>query len=281
MYKLRLSHNMYSLSIYKTYKGRITDESKALNNISTGSRLNSAKDNPGKIGRNETLKIQVLTNDAASKNIQDTNSMIQTFDGSLQEINDNLARIKELTVSAGSGTLSDTDKKIIQNEIDSVKKDINDLANNTEFNGIKLTSLSTLSLNENPTKTIKAAIGTLNDENIDIPLFDVTTSNLGIDSINVNDVNKSLESVDKAIQMVSKIRSKYGSIQNRLEGTADYLSRKDINVQTAQSRIGDADIAEEMMNYSKNQLLVNSSIGLMAQSNNFPKDCLNILGNVK
>ena len=278
---MRLTHNMYSLSIYKTYKGRISDGSKALNNISTGSKLGSAKDNPGKIGRNETLKIQVLTNDAASKNIQDTNSMLQTFDGSLQEINDNLARIKELTVSAGSGTLSDEDKKIIQNEIDNVKKDINDLANDTEFNGIKLTSISTSSLNENPTKTIRASIGTLSDENIDIPFFDETTSNLGIDSLDVNDVNTSLKSVDKAIQMVSKIRSKYGSIQNRLEGTVDYLSSKDINVQKAQSRIGDADIAEEMMNYSKSQLLVNSSIGLMAQSNNFPKDCLNILANVK
>ncbi|NMF03287.1 flagellin [Clostridium beijerinckii] len=278
---MRLTHNMYSLSIYKTYKGRISDGSKALNNISTGSKLSSAKDNPGKIGRNETLKIQVLTNDAASKNIQDTNSMLQTFDGSLQEINDNLARIKELTVSAGSGTLSDEDKKIIQNEIDNVKKDINDLANNTEFNGIKLTSISTSSLNENPTKTIRASIGTLSDENIDIPFFDETTSNLGIDSLDVNDVNTSLKSVDKAIQMVSKIISKYGSIQNRLEGTVDYLSSKDINVQKAQSRIGDADIAEEMMNYSKSQLLVNSSIGLLAQSNNFPKDCLNILANVK
>ncbi len=108
---MRLSHNMFSLSIYKTYKGRITDESKALNNISTGSRLNSAKDNPGKIGRNETLKIQVLTNDAASKNIQDTNSMLQTFDGALQEVNDSLNRMRELTVNAGSGALNNDDKK--------------------------------------------------------------------------------------------------------------------------------------------------------------------------
>jgi Flagellin and related hook-associated proteins len=278
---VRLNHNMYSLSIYKTYKGRITDESKALNNISTGSRLNSAKDNPGKIGRNETLKIQVLTNDAASKNIQDTNSMLQTFDGALQEVNDSLNRMRELTVSAGSGALNDDDKKIIQNEIDSLKKDIEDLANNTEFNGIKLSNSGTSTLSVDPTKTIKSAVGNMDDENIDIPIFDVSTSNLGISDLDINDLDSSIGAVDKATQMVSEIRSKYGSIQNRLESTSDYLSNKDINVQTAQSRIGDADIAEEMMNYSKNQLLVNSSIGLMAQSNNFPKDCLNILGNVK
>lgn len=279
---MRLSHNMFSLSIYKTYKNRIDENAKALNNISTGSKLNSAKDNPGKIGKNETLKIQVLTNDAASKDIQDVNSMIQTFDGALQGINDCLSRIKELTVSAGSGALTDDDKKIIQNEIESVKKDINDLANNTEFNGIKLSQSSATSLNENPTNTIKAATGTMVGESIQIPFFDVSAENLGVGSnFNISNVDQSLKSVDKAIQIVSKVRSKYGSIQNRLEGTADYLSSRDICVQTAQSRIGDADIAEEMMNYSKSQVLVNSSIALMAQSNNFPKDCLNILANVK
>lgn len=278
---MRLTHNMYSLSIYKTYKGRITDESKALNNISTGSRLNSAKDNPGKIGINETLKIQVMANDAASKNIQDANSMLQTFDGSLQEINDNLCRMRELAVSAGSGALTDEDKNTIQNEIDTIKKGINDLANNTEFNGIKLSVPSDTSLNESPTKTIKAAIGTMDDESIQIPFFDVTSKNLGISDLDVTNLNASVGAIDNATQMISKFRSKYGSIENRLDGTADYLSEKDTCVQTAQSRIGDADIAEEMMNYSKNQLLVNSSIGLMAQSNNFPKDCLNILANVK
>ncbi|ETI89112.1 flagellin [Clostridium butyricum] len=278
---MRLSHNMFSLSIYRTYKGRITDESKALNNISTGSKLSSAKDNPAKIGKNETLKIQVLTNDAASKNIQDTNSMLQTFDASLQEINNSLNRMRQLTVSAGSGALTDDDKKIIQNEIDSIKKDITDLSNNTEFNGIKLSNVGSSSLNLEPTKTIKSAIGNMDDESIDIPIFDISTSNLGIEDLDINNLDESIGAVDKATQMVSKIRSKYGSIQNRLEGTADYLSNKDINIQTAQSRIGDADIAEEMMNYSKNQLLVNSSIGLLAQSNNFPKDCLNILANVK
>ena len=278
---MRLNHNMYSLSIYKTYKGRIDDNAKALNNISTGSKLSSSKDNPNKIGKNETLKIQVLTNDAASKNIQDANSMIQTFDGALQEINNNLSRMKELTVNAGSGALSDSDKKIIQNEIDSIKADINDLGNNTEFNGVKLSVPSVSSLNGDPTKIIKTAIGNMDDENMEIPFFDISTQNLGIKNLDVSDVDTSLKAVDKATQMVSKIRSKYGSIQKRLEGTADYLSSKDISIQTAQSRIGDADIAEEMMKYSTSQLLVNSSIGLMAQSNKLPQDALNILANVK
>ena len=279
---MRLTHNMYSLSIYKTYKGRMTDESKASNNISTGIRLNSAKDNPGKIGANETLKIQVLTNDVASKNIQDTNSMLQTFDGSLQEINDNLCRMRELSVSAGSPSLTPEDRQVIQEEIESVKVSINKLASDTNFNGVKLSVDSTTILNENPTKTIKSAIGTMEDESIEIPSFDVSSRNLGISNLDVTkDINASVGAIDKATQMVTRIRSKYGSMQNRLEGTDDYLGSKGICIQTAQSRIGDADIAQEMMEFSKSQLLVNSSIGLMAQSNNFPKDCLNILANVK
>lgn len=265
---MRLAHNMFSLSIYKNYKSRLEETSKAVNNASTGNKLNSAKDNPGRIGKNETLKIQVLTNDAASKDIQDTNSMIQTFDGALQEINNSLNRMKELTVSAGAGSLNDGDKKVIQNEIDSIKAEIDSFANNTEFNGIKLSD-STQS--GEATSLLKATVGNMDDESMQIPFFNVSAQNIGVGSLDVNDVGSSLDSIDKATQMISKVRSKYGSIQIRLEGTADYLSNKDLGIQTAQSRIGDADMAEEAMNYSKGQLLVNSSIGLMAQSNNFQK----------
>lgn len=275
---MRLNHNMFSLSIYKTYKGRIEENSKALSNVSSGSKINSAKDNPNKIGKNETLKIQVLTNDAASKNIQDTNSMIQTFDDALQQINNSLCRMKELTVSAGAGSLTAEDKKIIQNEIEGIKANIDSFANNTEFNGIKL---SDSSVSGESTTLKKATIGTMEDENMNIPFYNVSANNLGVGNLDINNLDASLDSIDKATQMVSRVRSKYGSIQKRLEGTAEYLSSKDICIQIAQSRIGDADVAEEMMNYSKSQLLVNSSIGLMAQSNNFPKDALNILANVK
>ena len=275
---MRLTHNMFSLSIYKSYKNQLIDNAKASNNISTGSKLNSAKDNPCRIGKNETLKIQVLTNDAASKNIQDTNSMLQTFDGALKEVNDDLCRMKELTVSAGSGALTDDDKKNIQVEIDSIKAGINSLANNTEFNGVKL---SNSTLTGDATSSIKTAIGNMNGESMDIPFFNVSAENLGVGNLDISNVDAANEAVDKATQMVSKIRSKYGSIQNRLEGTADYLSSKDINIQTTQSSIGDADIATEMTQYSKSQVLIQASIALMAQSNNFPKDALNILANVK
>jgi flagellin len=266
---VRLNHNLFSLSIYNYYKNQLAESAKASNNVGTGSKLNSAKDNPGKIGENETLKIQVLTNDAASKNVQNTNSMLQTFDGGLQNISDDLTRMKELTVSAGSGTLTDSDKKDIQAEIDSIKSGIDSLANNTEFNDVKL---SNSTLTGNATSSIKTTIGNMDGESMDIPFYNVSAENLGVGNLDISNVDAANAAVDKAIDMVSKIRGQYGSIQNQLEGTADYLSSKDINIQTVQSSIGDADIATEMSQYSKSQVLIQASIALMAQSNNFPKD---------
>jgi len=279
---VRLSHNMFSLGIYNTYKKTIAENAKSSNYISTGSKLDKSKDNPNKIGKNETLKIEVLTNDAASKNVQDTASMLQTFDGSLQDYNDVLSRMRELAISAGSGDLTTGDKTVIQNEMNSLSANISDLAKNTKFNGISLSETGTTTpLNENPTKSIKNTIGIMEDENMNIPIYDLSAANLGVDSLDVNDVDSCIASIDKATKMVCKVISTYGSLENRLDSTANYLSSRDISIQAAQSKIGDADIAEEMMEYSKSQVLIQSSIALMSQSNNFPKEALNILSNVK
>ncbi len=275
---MRLGHNMFTLSIYQSYKNELMQNAKASDRIGSGSRINRAKDNPDKLGTNETLKIQVMTNDAASKNVQDANSMIQAFDGTLQEVNNSLNRMKELTVKAGAGDLSPDDKAIIQNEMESLKADINDLINNSSFNGVKLTDSTVTGFNSSG---IKTTIGNAKGENLDIPVFNLSLQNLGIDTLDISDANKSNDSIDAASEMVAKVRSKYGAIQNGLEETADYLSNKDITLQKVQSNVGDADIAEEELNYSKSQIMIQSSIALMAQSNNFPKEALNILANVK
>lgn len=278
---MRLSHNMFSLSIYKNYKTTLAENSKALGNISSGKKLNSAKDNPNKIAQSENLKIQLLAREAAVSNIQDTNSMLQTYDGTLQEVNNNLSRLKELTVKTGSGIYQDGDKEIIQNEIESIKSSIDKLVKGTTFNGIALNvDGSTM---DSPT-TKDATIGAVANEKIDIPFYDVSINGLGINDIDITNTNigdKALDKVDKAIDMVSRIRSKYGAIQNRLEDTI--LSTNEINesYSKAQSSLEDSDFAEEMVEYCRSQILYQSSIALMAQSNNFPKDALNILASVK
>ncbi|MGN2369736.1 flagellin [Clostridium cagae] len=280
---MRLSHNMFSANIYNNYKKQLTNNSGAVNNISSGLKLNSAKDNPNKITQSQMLKIQVLSNAAARRNIEDTNSMIQTFDGAMAEMNDSLSRIKELTVQAGGGTLTEEDRETIQKEIDQLTNHLDYMANNTEFNGIKL-------VNEGSGK-VTSMIGSLEGELTTLPKFNLTSEGLGfvekgtgkklLDVTNQDNIGNSLELIDNAIQSVSSARSKYGAVQLRLEGTGDAISENSLSLEKSQSNIADADIAFEMLKFSESQILIQSSISLIAQSNNFPQDALNVLKNIR
>lgn len=284
---MRLNHNMYSLGIFKTYSRNVDNYSKAMNNVSTGYKINSAKDNPNKIAQAETLRMTVIGRNAASSNIQDTSSMLQTFDGTLQEMNNNVSRLKQLTVHAATETASDEDRAIIQKEIEGIKASLSDLANNTEFNGVTLSDSNLGKLiNEatgKPTeKKLKTTIGTLAGEVIDIPMFNISTDSLGLADINVEtDAQGAINKVDKAIVAITGIRSRYGAIQSRLDDTNDSMSEISDVLTSAQSSLADADIAKEVMEITKNKILIDSGIGLMAQSNKLPQDALNILANVR
>ncbi|MFR4983367.1 MAG: flagellin [Clostridium neonatale] len=280
---MRLNHNMYSLGIFKTYSRNVDNYSKAMNNVSTGYKINSAKDNPNKIAQAETLRMTVIGRNAASSNIQDTSSMLQTFDGALQEMNNNVSRLKQLTVQAATETINDEDRAVIQKEIEGIKSSLNDLANNTEFNGVKLSD-NLVTDNANTTRFMKTTIGTLSGEVIDIPRFNVSTDALKIDDIDVTSIagaQASLEKVDDAVVCLTDIRSRYGAIQSRLDDTSDSMSEISDVLTSAQSSLADADIAKEVMEITKNKILIDSGIGLMAQSNKLPQDALNILANVR
>ncbi|MDR5586518.1 MULTISPECIES: flagellin [Clostridium] len=284
---MRLSHNMFSANIYNNYKKQLTNNSSAVNNISSGLKLNSAKDNPNKITQSQMLKIQVLSNAAAKRNIEDTNSMIQTFDGAMQEMNDSLCRVKELTVQAGGGTLTSKDREVIQKEIDQLTNHLDYMAKNTEFNGVKLINEDKATIKDG---AVTSMIGSLQDELTVLPKFNLTAEGLGfkddtgkklLDVTNKDNIGNSLDIIDTAIQSVSSARSKYGAIQLRLEGTGDAISENSMSLEKSQSNIADADIAFEMLKFSESQILIQSSISLIAQSNNFPQDALNVLKNIR
>jgi flagellin len=273
---MRVNHNKFSLGIYKNYKSTLEENSKTINNISTGKKLNSAKDNPNKIAQSENLKINLLSRDAAISNIQDTNSMLQTFDGALQEMNNDASRLKELTVSAANGTKTDEDKAVIQKEINRIKENMDYVARNTSFNGIVMSGTTGTSK--------KSTIGALSDENIDIPFFDLTNVGTGVDGIDVTDptkVDSNVEAADKAGSIISLIRSKYGAIQSRLEDTFDDMSGMNISLTSAQSSLEDADIANEVLENSRTNIIYQSALALMAQSNKLPQDALNVLASVR
>lgn len=286
---MRLNHNMSSLSIYNGYKKNLINNKSAIERLSTGIKINSAKDNPNKIGQSEQMRIQIKSLQAVQRNLQDGTSILQTADGALQEVNNTLARIKELSVSAANGTKSESEKEIIQNEIEEMKKNIDDLANNTEFNGVKLLCDERVPNNKYPMyKNI--VVGGMQGEQSRIPSFNIRTEILkdekgntlkDIDIRTQKGVNSALEVIDESIETVSNIRSRYGAMQNRLETTAENIGSNEQAFERAVSNLIDSDIALEMAELARTQILNDSSLALIFQSNNLPKDALRILERVR
>ncbi|MFL0269655.1 flagellin [Candidatus Clostridium radicumherbarum] len=283
---MRLLHNLASLNIYNEQTKALQRQSVALGRISSGVKVNSAKDDPIAISQSERLRMQIRGLQMASKNTQDGMSMMQTAEGALGSITDALQRIRELTVQAGSGSNSLQDNANIKTEIDQMLKTVNDAAENMEFNGVKLLA--------NSSTTISMATGANVGDKVDIPLFNLAlykpdgsidgTSNISsLTGINVttNSTANDISVIDDAIKNVLSISSKYGSLENRFESTYSNLNELSDRMEGADSNLRDADIADEMMEYSKDSILSEAGTALMAQTNKLPQDVLRILQNMK
>ncbi|MGL4655887.1 MAG: flagellin [Sarcina sp.] len=278
---MRLHNNIMSLNVFKNYQNNLVDNSTALKRISSGSKVMSAKDSPTKLGQSENFKLQLRGLQAARKNVQDGVSMMQTADGGLGGMSESLIRMRELTVQAGSDTLNEDDKKVIQNEIDQLKKGINDLANNTEFNGVKLLGNTQVVNNETPISHLMTT-GTNAGDDILIPSFnfncDVIQDKDGnklseVDVVN-EDIDKALGTIDSAIKTVSDARSKFGALSNRFETLGENHETNSMMLERANSNIASADIAKEMMEFSRTNILIEASNYLMAQTNELPNEAL-------
>lgn len=278
---MRININMKSLGIYSGYKKNIIANSIAMERISSGKKINSAKDNPLKIEQSENFKMQIRALEMANKNLQDSSSMLQVADTAMGTISEALIRIKELSVQAASEVTIESDREIIQSEIEQLKKYIDDTANNTEFNGNKLLANGNVTDNSKP-KYVEMQIGGNVGDSIGIPFFNVSSETLGIDKLDVvNDTTKALNSIDEALKNVNGCRAKYGAVQNRLENSIEITSSSSYIYEKSSSDINDADIALEMAEIARTSILMESATAMMAQSNNFPKDMLNILANLR
>ncbi|GAA0782604.1 flagellin [Hathewaya limosa] len=267
---MRISHNLASLNIYRNMEITEAKQSKCMTRINTGSKLNRACDDPTKIGEKELMTMSIRTMQSSSRNVQDTMSMLQTADGGLQEINDNLIRLKELMVQAGDGSLSDKDKDVLQNEINQVTADIDYLAKGTNFNKVSL-------LDGSFTKK-KSLID--KHEEVVIPDIKATVHDLGLNA-DVNDVSRSLDSIDKAIKSICETRGRIGGLGSRLEDTYNNIQESYSAVERSLSLISDADVGEEAVELAKNNILMEAGNAIMVQTNKLPMDVLSILGNMK
>ena len=278
---MRININMKSLGIYSGYKKNIAANSAAMEKISSGKKINSAKDNPLKIEQSENFRMQIRSLEMANKNLQDSTSMIQVADTAMGTISEALIRMKELTVQAANETTNEADRKIIQDEIDVLRSHIDDTAKNTEFNGNKLLVNGNVTDNSKP-DYVEMQIGSNVGDSIGIPFFNVSSETLGIDKLDVvNDATKALNFIDEALKDVNGCRAKYGAVQNRLENSIEITSSSSYIYEKSSSDINDADIALEMTEIARTSILMESATAMMAQSNNFPKDMLNILANLR
>ncbi|MGN0028016.1 MAG: flagellin, partial [Clostridium sp.] len=266
---MRLNQNMQSLNVYRNYKKNLVTQSKALDRISTGTKINSAKDNPNKLGISEGLRLQIRSLQMAERNIQDGVSMIQTVDGALSTVSESLIRIKELTIQSGEVNTT-SDLEVIQNEISNLKEHIDYTVNNSEFNGVKLLNSDKVTSNDYP-KYLKHLVGANSQEEIDIPSFSLTTDMLtdnkgnalkSLDVTNIKNLDDNLEIIESAINIVNSARSRYGAIQNRMDTSAQNLNGSSFNLENAESRIRDTDVALEMSEYARTSVLHETSIAL-------------------
>lgn len=289
---MRLMHNLASLNLYYKYEKNIDNQSKALNRISSGKKITCAADSPIGLAKSERMNFEIRGLQSGSQNSQDGVSMLQTAEGGLNNITDEIQRMRQLVVQSGGGDLTTNDKQQIQTEIEQIKKDINTISNNTDFNGVNLlnaTSSTGVYDNNNPSSIIKSAVTGMPGETIDIPKFNVTTGMQdstgntlqNVDVTAANSVDSNLAVIDASLQNIIHCRSVFGGLENIFSETSSNADAISDEIQSAESGIGDADIASEMMEYSKDGILQQAGIAMMAQTNKFPQDVLNILSQIR
>lgn len=277
---MRLSRNMSSVRIFNNYTKNIAAQSKAYGNISSGTKIQTYRDNPNAKAKSDKLKLEIRGLQMATRNIQDSVSLIQTMDGGMQGISDALQRARELMVQAG-GVTTKEDRLVLQREIEQNLEHITYTANNTEMNGVKM-----LSDENKPGDNLKLLIGVTSEDGVKLPVYNFTSAGLGLvntdgtNKINTEDIEDGLERLDNAINQLNAGRGKYGALSNRMESTGEYTNVIAGKVEGAEASITGADIALEMVEYAKNSILVESGMAMMAQSNQFPKDILQILNNI-
>lgn len=231
---------------------------RAMLRLSTGKRINSAADDPAGLGISQGMESQIRGMNVAKRNAQNAISMIQTADGALSSVHSILQKLNELAVQSANGTAKDEDRKNSNLVFKSLIEGIDDICGQSQFNTKNLFT---------DNETVRIQVGANTGQYMEVDLTKVNSAVLGLDNLDISTqdgASKAIDIVKDAISKVSGVRSKLGAYENRLEYTIDNLDNNVENLTAAQSRITDADIAEEMMNYAKESLLVQVSNSLLS-----------------
>jgi len=289
---MRINHNIAALNTYRQLTVNNTAVSKSLEKLSSGYRINRAGDDAAGLAISEKMRGQIRGLSMAQKNSQDAISLIQTAEGALTETHSILQRMRELVVQAGNmGTQQTEDLKAIQDEIDQLIKELDGIADRTEFNGKKLLNGDfengkadlIFQIGANAKQQMTLNIGNMKSTAIGADTDDDGTADEFVSTVNVttwtdaSDFDADLAKIDGAINMVSAQRSALGATQNRLEHTINNLGAAEENLTAAESRIRDVDMAREMMEFTKNSILSQAAQAMLAQANQVPQGVLQLL----
>ena len=274
---MRIQHNIMAMNAYRNYNNNTSALSKNLEKLSSGYKINRAGDDAAGLAISEKMRAQITGLETAQKNAKDGISLVQTAEGALTEVHDMLNRMVELATQSANGTYdNDVDRTNLQSELDQLRTEINRISDSANFNGIKLFNGSLA------TKGVTLQIGDTSDNfnKISFTLADMDSTGLKINNISITSAaaaGSAISAIKAAINQVSTVRGKLGAIQNRLDHTINNLSVMTENIQDAESTIRDTDVADEMMAYTKNNILVQSAQAMLAQANQVPQGVLQLL----
>lgn len=267
-----VQHNLTAMNANRQLGITTGQQAKSSEKLSSGYRVNRAADDAAGLTISEKMRSQIRGLNKASSNAQDGVSLIQVAEGALGEAHSILQRMNELSTQAANDTNTTADRDAIQQEINQLASEITRIASTTQFN--------TMNLIDGNFTSKKLQVGSLCGQAITIDISDMSATGLSVNALKVSSFSaagKSMSAVQDAISYVSAMRSKLGALQNRLEHTISNLDNISENTSSAESRIRDTDMAEEMVEYSKNNILAQAGQSMLAQANQSTQGVLSLL----
>jgi len=275
---LRINTNIQALAAQRSLEKNHRAQENSLERLSSGNRINRAGDDAAGLAISDRMRANVRSLGQAGRNANDGISMVQVAEGGTNEISNILVRMRELSIQGASDTIGDKERGFVDKEINQLRSEIDRIAATTEFNGTKLLNGSAqqleiqVGLNNNP----------LEDRLVmDAQKQNVTTQSLGLSDINTITKEASqgnLMLLDNAITTINENRSNLGALQNRLQSTINNIGTYRENLEAARSRIMDTDVASESSELTKNNILSQAGISVLAQANQNPQLALKLLG---
>ncbi len=278
---MQINTNVAALNSYRNLSNTQNDLSKSLEKLSSGLRINRAADDAAGLSISEGLRAQINGSKVAARNAQDGISVIQTAEGALTEVHSILQRVRDLAVQSGNDSNNADSRAAIKTEVEALGAELTRIGESTNFNGIKLLNAGAAAA---PLTFQVGAGGTAAEDQIAVNLTDVAAIGATVTGLAATGFSTStnalatITSLDTQIKNVSTSRSSLGASQNRLESTINSLNVSSENLAAAESRIRDTDMASEMVNYTRANILSQAGTAMLAQANQSNQGVLQLLG---